>query len=172
MKKEGRLFADSEGTSNFSAPNFQTSMPLPVLLRGLSKLLIDLYEPEAFFARAFRSLAAWKTRPMQKAPSLPMSYNLRLLASSMWTQGVRSNYRAAYWAFLWRLVRTYVRNDTKLWMGSMILLSAHHFLIYAHQVANELEGECAALEVRTGSVGGDAVQAGRPSTRVGSTRAQ
>jgi radical SAM superfamily enzyme YgiQ (UPF0313 family) len=150
MKKEGRLFENSEATSNFSAPNFQTSMPLPVLLRGLSQLLIDLYEPEAFFARAFRSLEAWKTRPQQKAPNLPMSYNLRLLASSIWTQGIRSNYRTAYWTFLWRLARTYIRNDTKLWMGSMILLSAHHFLIYAHQVADELERECADLEARTG----------------------
>jgi radical SAM superfamily enzyme YgiQ (UPF0313 family) len=151
LKKEGRLFADSEVTSNFSAPNFRTSMPLPVLLRGLSKLLIDLYEPEAFFARAFRSLEVWKTRPHQKAPNLPMVYSLRLLASSIWTQGVRSNYRAAYWTFLWRLVRSYVRNNTKLWMGSMILLSAHHFLIYSHQVADELERECAAMEDRTGS---------------------
>jgi radical SAM superfamily enzyme YgiQ (UPF0313 family) len=150
MKKEGRLFENSENTSNFSAPNFRTAMPLPALLRGLSKLLADLYEPGAFFARALRSLEVWKTRPRQKAPNLPMSYNLRLLAASMWTQGVRSNYRAAYWAFLWRLFRKYVRNDTKLWMGSMILLSAHHFLIYARQVADDLERECAAFESGAG----------------------
>ena len=35
MKKEGRLIEDSEATSNFSAPNFRTMLPLPVLLRGL-----------------------------------------------------------------------------------------------------------------------------------------
>ena len=151
MKKEGRLFENSENTSNFSAPNFRTAMPLPVLLRGLSKLLADLYEPGAFFARALRSLEAWKTRPQQKAPSLPMSYNLRLLAASMWTQGIRSNYRSAYWAFLRKLFRSYLLNDTKLWMGSMILLSAHHFLIYARQVADDLERECAAFETAAGT---------------------
>jgi len=138
MKKEGRLFEDSEGTSNFSAPNFRTTMPLNTLLNGLSRLLFDLYTPEAYFQRAFRSLQLWNTRPSQKPPDLPMSYNLRLLVQSMWTQGVRSPYKRAYWKFLWRIVRNYATNPAKLWMGSMILLAGHHFLIYAHEVANEL----------------------------------
>ncbi len=149
MKKEGRLIEDSESISNFSAPNFRTTMPLPVLLRGLSGLLFDLYEPKAFFARAFDSLVRWKTRPTQKAPALPLSYNLRLMANSMWTQGVRSEYRADYWAFLWRLIRNFATNDAKMWMGIMVLLSAHHFLIYARQVAAELERDCRALEGQT-----------------------
>jgi hypothetical protein len=78
-----------------------------------------------------------------------MSYNLRLLAASMWTQGIRSEYRADYWAFLWKLLRNYAANDTKMWMGIMVLLSAHHFLIYARQVAAELERDCRALEEQT-----------------------
>jgi len=138
MKEEGRLFEDSEGTSNFSAPNFRTTMPLNTLLNGLSRLLFDLYTPEAYFQRAFRSLQLWKTRPTQKPPELPMSYNLRLLFQSMWTQGVRSPYKRAYWKFLGRVVRHYATNPTKLWMGTMILLAGHHFLIYAREVASEL----------------------------------
>ncbi len=138
MKKEGRLFEDSEGTSNFSAPNFRTVMPLPVLLQGLSGLLFDLYTPEAYFRRAIRSLQLWNTRATQRPPDLPMSYNLRLLARSMWMQGFRSNYRPAYWKFLWCVLRNYINNPAKLWMGSMILLAGHHFLIYAHEVASEL----------------------------------
>jgi radical SAM superfamily enzyme YgiQ (UPF0313 family) len=138
MKKEGRLFEDSEGTSNFSAPNFRTVMPLDTLLNGLSGLLFDLYTPEAYFQRAWRSLQLWQTKPTQKPPDLPMSYNLRLLAHSMWTQGVRSSYRGAYWKFLGRIMRNYINNPAKLWMGSMILLAGHHFLIYAHEVAQDL----------------------------------
>jgi radical SAM superfamily enzyme YgiQ (UPF0313 family) len=146
MKKEGRLFEDSLAITNFSAPNFQTILPLPVLLRGLSQLLFWLYEPKSFFDRALRSLEIWKTGPTQKAPALPLSYNLRILAASIWTQGVRSSYRRAYWEYLWALIRKYVRDDTKLWMGITILLSAHHFLIYSREVADELEKECQALE--------------------------
>jgi radical SAM superfamily enzyme YgiQ (UPF0313 family) len=144
MKAEGRLIEDSDAISNFSAPNFRTTMPLPTLLRGLSGLLADLYEPRAYFQRALHSLEAWKTRPGQKPPEMPMSYNLRLLASSVWTQGVRSEYRRAYWSFLGLLARRYWNQPTKMWMGSMILLAAHHFLIYARQVADELERNCAA----------------------------
>ena len=78
-----------------------------------------------------------------------MSYNLRLLASSIWAQGLTSDYRRAYWGFLGTLVRRYRNNPVKLWMGLNLLLSAHHFLIYARQVADELERDCAkAREVR------------------------
>jgi radical SAM superfamily enzyme YgiQ (UPF0313 family) len=152
MKKEGRLFEDSLAITNFSAPNFQTKLPLPVLLRGLSQLLFWLYQPKSFFDRALRSLEIWKTQPTQKAPSLPLSYNLRILAASIWTQGVRSSYRRAYWEYLWTLIRKYVRDDTKLWMGITILLSAHHFLIYSREVADELEKECRVLENQSSPV--------------------
>jgi len=144
MKAEGRLIEDSDAISNFSAPNFRTVMPLPTLLHGLSGLLAELYEPGAYFRRALRSLEAWQTRPCQKPPEMPMTYNLRLLAASIWTQGVKSNYRHAYWSFLGTLACRYWNRPEKLWMGSMILLSAHHFLVYARQVADELERDCAA----------------------------
>ena len=138
MRQEGRLFEDSEGTSNFSAPNFRTTMPLATLMGGLSGLLFDLYTPEAYFQRAWRSLELWQTRPTQKPPDMGMLYNLRLLAKSMWTQGVRSSYRGAYWKFLGKIFRNHLNRPAKLWMGSMILLAGHHFLIYAHEVAAEL----------------------------------
>jgi radical SAM superfamily enzyme YgiQ (UPF0313 family) len=152
MKREGRLIEDSKALSNFSAPNFRTILPLPVLLGGLSKLLFWLYDPKSFFDRAFRSLEVWHTKPSQKPPALPLSYNLRLLVNSMWTQGVRSSYRRAYWEFLWKLVRNYATNDTKMWMGVMVLLSAHHFLIYAREVADELEQECKALKKQPAAI--------------------
>ena len=141
MKKEGRLIEGSLAITNFSAPNFRTVLPLPVLLGGLSQLLFWLYEPKAFFARAMQSLEVWQTKPSQKPPALPFMYNVRLLGASMWTQGVRSSYRRDYWNFLGKLVRKYVLNDAKMWMGIMVLLSAHHFLIYAREVADELQRE-------------------------------
>jgi len=143
MKKEGRLIENSEATSNFSAPNFRTILPLPVLLRGLSGLLAGLYEAEPFFQRAFRSLELWHPRG-QKPPALPMTYNLRVLLSSMWTQGIRSNYRRSYWWFLWQLASKWGREPAKQWLGFMVLLSAHHFLIYSREVAQELALEADA----------------------------
>jgi radical SAM superfamily enzyme YgiQ (UPF0313 family) len=143
MKKEGRLIENSQPTSNFSAPNFRTMLPLPVLLRGFSTLLTGLYEPESFFERAFRSLEAWRPRG-QRPPKLPVSYNLRVLFASFWRQGVRSSYRRAYWRFLWLMAWNWAGQPAKMWLGFMVLLSAHHFVIYARQVADELEQECRA----------------------------
>ena len=144
MKKEGRLFPDSQATSNFSAPNFRTVLPLPVLLRGLSGLLAKLYEAGTYFDRALRSFERWHPRDSQKPPSLPVWYNLRVLLASMWVQGIRSSYRYAYWRFIRQLVWRWSRQPAKLWMGFMVLLSAHHFVIYSRQVADELEREASA----------------------------
>ncbi len=142
MKAEGRLIEDSESITNFSAPNFRTVMPLPTLLHGLSALLADLYEPAAYFQRALRSLEVWQTKPSQTVPDTALWHELRLMASSMWIQGVRSRYRRAYWVFLWTIVHRYRNNPVKLGMGLGLLVSAHHFLIYARQVADDLEREC------------------------------
>jgi radical SAM superfamily enzyme YgiQ (UPF0313 family) len=145
MQREGRLIENSQVTSNFSAPNFHTALPLPVLLRGLSGLLAGLYEAGPFFERALRSLEVWRPRG-QTPPQLPLSYNLRVLFASFWRQGIRSGYRRAYWKFLLTMAWKWALEPAKMWLGFMVLLSAHHFVNYARQVAEELERDCQALE--------------------------
>src|ERR1700743_517070 len=61
MKREGRLIEDSQSITQFGLPNFRTILPLPILLRGLCTLLEGLYQPDAFFERAYNSLKVWKT---------------------------------------------------------------------------------------------------------------
>jgi radical SAM superfamily enzyme YgiQ (UPF0313 family) len=151
MKREGRLIENSEAITNFSAPNFRTVLPLDVLLRGLSSLLAQLYTAGAFFDRALRSLERWCPKDTQKPPDLPMAYNLRVFFASVWTQGVRSSYRREYWRFLWQLLWRWSRHPAKFWLGFTVLLSAHHFVTYARQVAGDLEVEaesCVAREPR------------------------
>ena len=146
MRKEGRLIEDSEATSNFSPPNFRTVLELPVLLRGLSYLLAGLYTPDAYFRRAYNSLDSWQPRPTQHPPELPFWYNVRVFFSSMWQQGVVSNYRLSYWRFLLLAIRKWSRQPAKMWLGFMVLMSANHFLKYAKVVAEELEDHCQKLE--------------------------
>ncbi len=148
MKREGRLIEDSEATTNFSPPNFEPVLPVPVLLRGLSTLLSGLYEAKPFFERALRSLEVWQPRSTQVPPSLPLAYNLRVLAGSVWTQGLRSSYKREYWDFLYQLLRRFSREPAKLWLGFMVLLSANHFLIYSREVAENLEQESLSIEAR------------------------
>jgi len=142
MRAEGRLIEDSASVTNFSAPNFQTVMPLTTLLHGLSALLADLYEPTAYFKRALHSLEVWQPKPSQAEPDAPFWHEVRTMVSSMWTQGVRSRYRREYWTFLATILHRYRNDPVKLGRGLSILVSAHHFVIYAREVADELEREC------------------------------
>lgn len=146
LKREGRLIEDSQATSNFSSPNFRTVLPLPILLGGLGNLLNGLYEPAAFFKRAFRSLQLWNPRATQHPPKTRLMYELRVWMSSMWNQGIRSDYRREYWKFFWLIVRNFALNPTKLWLSFTILLSAHHFVSYAREVRSDLEKECKTLD--------------------------
>jgi hypothetical protein len=146
LKEEGRLIEDSHATSNFSPPNFRTVLPLPVLLHGLRDLLRALYEPKPFFLRAFRSLQVWQPRPTQKPPQMSWAYALRVWLCSMWLQGIRSNYRRQYWRFLWLITRNWAFEPAKMWLGFMMLLSAHHFVNYARQVGRDLDEECLSIE--------------------------
>jgi radical SAM superfamily enzyme YgiQ (UPF0313 family) len=152
LDREGRLHKDSLATSNFSAPNFDTVMPTPVLLRGLADLLNRLYAPEVFFSRSLRSLEAWRPDARQKPPGTPLLYTLRICLTSIWKQGMRSNYRRAYWKFSWGILSKWRLEPAKMWLGLMVLLSAHHFVIYAQQVAAELEQECRNLEMASPAV--------------------
>jgi radical SAM superfamily enzyme YgiQ (UPF0313 family) len=144
MLSEGRLHVESPATSNFSLPNFRTKLPLPVLLRGYRDTLARLYEPRAFYDRGFRSLWRWKPRP-QLNPRLPVWRKAAIVFRSAWRQGVLAPYRAAYWQFLVRLLRFWLRNPAKLWLGYTVLLSGHHFLGYASAVAAELDRELRRL---------------------------
>jgi hypothetical protein len=69
----------------------------------------------------------------------------------MWRQGIRSPYKREYWSFLSQLIRRYARQPAKLWLGFMVLLSAHHFLLYSREVAGELEQECISFEKKQSS---------------------
>ena len=134
-------------TSNFSAPNFDTVMPDTLLMRGLADLLARLYHPEIDVGRSLRSLEAWCPDPQQKPPPTPFLYTLRMWLASVWQQGIRSSYRKAYWKFSWTLVSKYALQPARPWIGFMTLLSAHHFVLYAKEVATELEQECRNLEM-------------------------
>jgi hypothetical protein len=59
----------------------------------------------------------------------------------MWLQGVWGSYRLPYWRFLAELIGRWARDRRKLYLGFVILLSAHHFIRYAADVARDLEEE-------------------------------
>jgi radical SAM superfamily enzyme YgiQ (UPF0313 family) len=147
MLEQGRLLAENTTGNNFDQPNFRTLLPLPVLLQGLRETLLSLYSPSAFYNRAYRSLVQWETLEEQKATSYPFSLMLGILVRSILHQGILSSYRRQYWKFLLQILTRWSRNPPKLSMGITILLSGHHFIKYAQDVAAELEAECRKLAI-------------------------
>lgn len=146
MAKEGRLIEHSAETTNFEPPNFRTVLPLPLLLEGVRKTLLSIYSPSSFYERAFRSLLQWKVGEHQKPPEYPASYRLGVMLRSLWHQGIRSSYRRAYWKFLWRLFSRWSFCPQRFWLGVAIMLSGHHFVRYALEVAAQLERELQKAE--------------------------
>jgi radical SAM superfamily enzyme YgiQ (UPF0313 family) len=143
MRREGRLIETSTATSNFSPPNFRTVMPLETILGGLSRMLLTIYEPGRFYERALRSLYYWKPRPQQHKPPVPLLYQTVIVLKSIWVQGVRSSYRRKYWMFFSRLMARWGTDPRKVWLGFIILMSGHHFIQYAAEVAREMDAASA-----------------------------
>jgi radical SAM superfamily enzyme YgiQ (UPF0313 family) len=145
LAREGRLIDDGRSHGNFKPPNFRTVLPLRSLLSGGRHTLQSIYAPDAFFARALRSLDDWRVEDTQRAPATSRDSLRGVLLKSIVKQGLLSSYRRQYWAFLYQLLRRWRSSPQKLWLGLSILVSAHHFIRYAQQVASELEGECQLL---------------------------
>jgi radical SAM superfamily enzyme YgiQ (UPF0313 family) len=155
MLKEGRLIEQSAETSNFEPPNFRTVLPLPVLLDGVRRTLLSIYSASSFYDRAFRSLLQWESGKYQRSPRYPVSYKVRVILRSLWHQGIRSSYRKAYWKFLWQLLCRWCFRPQKLWLGFTVLLSGHHFVRYALEVAAQLERELQKAEPAIANVSPD-----------------
>jgi radical SAM superfamily enzyme YgiQ (UPF0313 family) len=140
MAKEGRLIEGRRMSTHFKSPNFRTVIPLSKLLNGARSILNSIYEPSAYYDRAFRSLEDWGVSQHQR-PVPPRGSLLRVLLQSSVQQGILSHYRAAYWKFLFRLLRRWRRMPQKASFGISLLISGHHFINYARTVTAEMEEE-------------------------------
>ena len=125
------------GTRTSARRTSDTMLPLPVLLRGLSRLLFDLYTPKPFSSARF---VRWSSGspPHAAAAGSPLSYNLRLLVRSIWTQGVRSSVSSRLLEIPGPTFCATIRRARQALDGLHDSSAGHHFLIYAHEVADEL----------------------------------
>ena len=148
MQKEGRLLAESRHSSgDTNPPNFRTKMAPAALLRGLAKTLSTIYEPKAFYERAWRSMQSWEVKKNQRAARQPNAAGIAaIVARSIWHQGLRSSYRRVYWKYAWRILSHYALNPPKIWMAATIMISGHHFIPYAREVVEKIGREIERVE--------------------------
>jgi radical SAM superfamily enzyme YgiQ (UPF0313 family) len=127
--------------------NFRTKLAPAVMLRGQAKTLAAIYEPKAFYERAWRSMERWKIRKNQRAARQPNAVGIAaIVARSIWQQGIKSSYRTAYWKYLFRILSHYAFNPPKIWMAATIMISGHHFIPYSREVVGKIERQIERVE--------------------------
>jgi radical SAM superfamily enzyme YgiQ (UPF0313 family) len=148
MQKEGRLLTESlHSSGDTNPPNFRTKLSPEVLLRGQAKTLTAIYEPQAFYERAWRSMQCWENKKNQHAAKQPGPAGVAaIVLRSIWHQGIKASYRRAYWKYALRTLTHYALNPPKLWMAATLMISGHHFIPYAHEVVKKIENEIERVE--------------------------
>ena len=143
MRGEGRLLEEAPHSSgDANPPNFRTKLPPAVLLRGLAKTLSAIYTPKAFYERAWRSMQRWKVKETQRAARQPNAAGIAaIVLRSIWHQGIKSNYRGAYWKYALRIVTHYALNPAKIWLAATIMIAGHHFIPYSRDVVGRIQRE-------------------------------
>lgn len=142
MQREGRILESRGSSSDGTPPNFRTRMEPDVVLRGFGRTVAAIYDAEAFYARAFRSLQSWDSKRCQHPAQQPAALAIAgILARSIWLQGVRSSYRKAYWKYFLKFLTRFPLNRAKRFMGVTILVSGQHFIPYAGELARKVESE-------------------------------
>jgi radical SAM superfamily enzyme YgiQ (UPF0313 family) len=148
MQKEGRLLAESPTTGDTTPPNFRTTLAPAAILRGQAKTLAAIYDPAAFYERAWRSMESWQTKKTQHAARQPGAVGIAaIVLRSVWQQGIKSNYRKAYWKYALRIVSHYAMEPAKIWMAATIMISGHHFIPYSRVVVEKIEREVERVEM-------------------------
>jgi radical SAM superfamily enzyme YgiQ (UPF0313 family) len=148
MREEGRLLQGAPHTSgDANPPNFRTKLPPTVLLLGLAKTLSTIYAPEAFYERAWRSMQRWKIKENQRAARQPNAAGIAaIVLRSIWHQGIKSDYRGAYWKYALRIVTHYALNPAKIWLAATIMIAGHHFIPYSREVVAKIQSEIERAE--------------------------
>ncbi len=143
LLREGRL-RELSGGEFFGRTNFVTRLDEAALLDGYARLLADIYAPAAYFERALRALALC---PAERSRfRMPARQLLAWLGRSLWHQGVRSRYRAAYWRYLAQVARRCPRRLARavglaLLGEHMIRYTAEDVLPRLRHARDELERE-------------------------------
>lgn len=125
MRKEGRLIAVSEG-DNFQPTNIRTTLPEHDLIRGYIRVLERLYDPDAYYERAYLAISQWNMARRRKAER----YEWLAGARSVFYQGFRSQDRRAYRRFMARVARL---DPAKIPSAFALAITAHHMLEYARE---------------------------------------
>ncbi|MCK6484730.1 MAG: DUF4070 domain-containing protein [Phycisphaerae bacterium] len=121
LKREGRLLGESTGNNVNAVLNFVPRMDREQLVQGYRRLVQRLYAPGNYYRRALAFLRWYRPRGPRSRPSRS---ELGALLRSMWTMGVCTPGRRAYWQFLLQSLLMYPR---AFGAAVNLAINGHHF---------------------------------------------
>lgn len=121
LAEEGRVLAQSVGDNTAAVLNFVPRLERGQLLEGYRELMNSLYAPENYYRRVRAFLATWQPR----GPGVRLAWSdVRALLSSLWTLGVSSRGRMAFWRLFWA---TLLIRPRKFRAAIELSVMGHHF---------------------------------------------
>ena len=128
LLREGRLLAASAGNNTSAALNFITRLDRQALIAGYRDLMRSLYAADNYYRRVRAFLATWQPR----GPRLRVSASdVRGFTRSLWTLGVRSRGRLAFWHLF---LTTALARPRKLRAAMELAVMGHHFRTVAERL--------------------------------------
>jgi radical SAM superfamily enzyme YgiQ (UPF0313 family) len=128
LAREGRILAESIGDNTAAVLNFVPRLDRGHLFEGYRELMRSLYAPENYYPRVRAFLVAW--RPPRSRMRLAYS-DLRAFAVSLWTLGLRSRGRLAFWRLFWSTLLT---RPAKFRAAIELAIVGHHFRTVAERL--------------------------------------
>jgi hypothetical protein len=120
LKAEGRLLKQSLGNNTLADLDFIPKMDAQELLAGYRRIVQTIYTPREYFERASAFLSQ-----LGSSARTPVAFaDLLAAVRSLWSQGLKSNYRWEYWKYLLRAVR---HDRQRLGKVFALAIMGHHF---------------------------------------------
>jgi len=129
LHADGRLVDDEDLESNVVF-----RLPYAEVVKGWRMCMAKAYEPEALFARfqhQIEATYAHRLVPPRKVTFADIARGVTLLRRILWTCGVKSDYRRAFWAFAWPRLKV-LDIERVISVG----IVAHHLISFAREASS------------------------------------
>jgi radical SAM superfamily enzyme YgiQ (UPF0313 family) len=121
LKEEGRILSDATGNNLDGVLNFIPKLDHATLVDGYRTLVKQLYMPQEYYSRVLTFLREYRPQ----GPETKTSFNdFKALIKSLWTMGVQTRGRRAYW---WFLTRVLIHHRRALPEAVTLAIMGHHF---------------------------------------------
>ena len=123
LEKEGRLLEVSSGNNTDCSINFVPKMDTTRLVEGYKSILRNIYGPREYYQRALDCLSRFHQNRIEPRKT-SMLEDLKAFYKIVMTLGIRDSERAAFWNYLYRVIRFYPRDFAH---GLTLAAMGYHF---------------------------------------------